>query len=188
MRKIVAVLLSLSIIAVACGDDDGGVSSGQLNESEQALTDAIAQAILEDDEDSDSPLGPAEAECIGEGSVRRIGVDGLGEIGITQDNPNPQNVFQTTTEEQLDAILDVFLECVDLTQAFVQSFEEDGMGPETIECLTKELDDEDLLRAIMRAGMADEEFDFAGDPELSARLVEIVLGCISAEDLVNLGE
>ena len=182
MRRVVALSLSLMIVVAACGDDD------VLSESDQALADAISQAILDENDDPASPLGPVEAECIAENSVRQIGVEGLGEIGITPENPSPEDAFERATDEQVDAILDVFFECIDFAEALIQGFEEElDLSSESVECLAEEFQDRDLLRAIMRASVIGEEFEFGEDRELSARLIELVIGCVSVEELVDLG-
>ena len=192
MRKFVVLVLSLTIVAAACGGDDdassdGGSSDG-LNEAEQALADAIALSILEEEDDPASPLGPAEAECIGEGAVGRIGIDGLLEIGISEENPNPEDALEIATDEQIDTVIDVFIECVDFTQAFIDGFAEAGdLSPEAAGCLAEQLQSGDLLKDLTRSSMRGDDVDFDDDPELAGQILQMVLGCLSPEELVDLG-
>ena len=181
MRRIAAVVAVLAIIAVACGDSGGG--SGFSN-AEQALSDAIRDSILEDP-DPDSPFGEAEATCVGDNAVREFGVDGLLELGITVDNADPGDAFDGATDEQVDGVIDVTLECVDFADVFVEAAAGD-ISQESAQCLGDGLERENLIRPLVRAGFDDSEF--GDDPDTAQAFFALFVDCLSAEELAGLAD
>ncbi|MEE8332134.1 MAG: hypothetical protein V3R84_10225, partial [Acidimicrobiia bacterium] len=111
MTRFTTLLAVLALVAFACGDSGEG-SGGGFSAGEQALSDAIRDSILEDP-DPDTPFGTEEATCVGDGVVNAFGVQGLLEFGITIENPDPGDSFDGATDEQIDKMIDVTLDCVD---------------------------------------------------------------------------
>ena len=184
MSRFTALVAVLALLAFACGDTGGGGGEG-FSADEQALSDAIRDAILEDP-DPDSPFGTEEATCVGDGAIKEFGLEGLLELGITVDNADPGDAFDGATDEQVEKVVDVTLGCVDFTKAFVDAAAGD-ISQESAECLGDGLEDGGLLRPLVKAGFTDEEFDITDDPESAAAFFELILGCLSAEELVSLG-
>lgn len=183
MRRVLVAVLVLGLVAAACGDSGGGERSS----AEQALVDAIRDEIL-DDEDPDSPFGEAEATCVGEGAVGRLGVDGLLELGITVEDADPGNAFEGATDEQIDAVIDVTLDCVDFRQVFVDSITaEADISSESADCLGDALGTKEFLAPIVAAGFRGESTEFGDDPEAAQQVFEAIVDCLSAEELANLG-
>lgn len=180
MTRLFALLAVLALVAAACGDSGGGLGA-----SEQALSDAIRDSILEDP-DPESPFGTEEATCVGDGAVRAFGVDGLLELGITVDNADPGDAFDGATDEQIDKVIDVTLECVDIAQAFVDAAAGD-ISQESARCLGDGLETEGLLRPLVKAGFQGEEFDITADPDAAERFFGLIVDCLSAEELISLG-
>jgi hypothetical protein len=175
----------VALTVTACGDSGAAPSDDGFTTAEQALSDAIRDSILEDP-DPDSPFGVTEATCVGDNAVLEFGVDGLLELGITVDNADPADAFDGATDEQVDKVIDVTLACVDFAEAFVQAAAGD-VSAESARCLGDGLESRGLLRPIVRAGFQDEEFDFTDDPQLAESFFELIVECLSAEELVNLG-
>ena len=183
MRRGLFLLLVLGLVAAACGDSGGGERSA----AEQALVDAIRDEILED-EDPESPFGEAEATCVGEGAVDRLGVEGLLELGITVENADPGNAFEGATDEQIDAVIDVTLDCVDFRQVFIDSITADSdISSESADCLGDALGTKEFLAPIVEAGFRGEDTEFGDDPEAAEAVFEAIVECLSAEELANLG-
>ena len=186
MTRLAALLAVLAIVAGACGDSGGGGEADGFSDTEQALSDAIRVALLEDpDPDPDSPFGEEEATCIGDNAVREFGVDGLLELGITVDNADPGDAFDGATDEQVDSVIDITLECVDFTELFVQEAAGD-VSQESARCLGDGLERDDLIRPLVRAGFEDAEF--GDDPEVAQAFFALIVECLSAEELANLAD
>src|SRR5690606_33584482 len=83
MRRLTTIILSsMLLVAAACGDDDGG-GGGDLSSEEQEYVDA---AMAEFDAEEAEPLTESDARCIVSSMVDKLGVDRLGEIGITPES------------------------------------------------------------------------------------------------------
>lgn len=185
MTRFTTLLAVLALVAFACGDSGNG-GSGGFSAGEQALSDAIRDSILEDP-DPDTPFGTEEATCVGDGAVNAFGVEGLLELGITTANPDPGDAFDGATDEQVDKVIDVTLGCVDFAAAFVEAAAGD-ISQESAQCLGDGLEEEGLLRPLVKAGFTDEEFDITDDPDSGAKFFELIVGCLSAEELVSLSD
>lgn len=179
MVRTIGLLVGLLLITAACSGDSG--RSG----GEQALADAIRDSILEDN-DPTSPFGEAEATCIGETAVDELGVDGLLEIGITESNADPGDAFQVASDEQLDAVIDVTLACIDFRDVLLDTFLAEGdISDDSATCLADELDKPEILRPMVEAGLRDT--DIEDDPEAANALFEAIFNCLSIEELGQLG-
>ncbi|MDH3729815.1 MAG: hypothetical protein OES13_01630 [Acidimicrobiia bacterium] len=184
MTRLTALLAVMALVALACGDSGESETAG-FSPGEQSLSDAIRDSILEDPE-ADSPFGTDEATCVGDEAVKAFGVDGLLELGITVDNADPGDAFEGASDEQIDKVIDVTLGCVDFAKAFVDAAAGD-ISQESAQCLGDGLEAEGLLRPLVKAGFTDEEFDITDDPESGAKFFELIVGCLSAEELASLG-
>jgi len=186
MTRIACAALAFALIASACGDSGGTEGGDGFSAAEQALSEAIRDSILEDAEPGD-PFGTQEATCIGDEAVKQFGIDGLLELGITTESPDPGDAFDGATDEQVDTVIDVTLGCVDFAKAFVEAAA-GGISEESAQCLGDGLENEGLLRPLVKAGFQDEEFDLADDPDSAERFFALIVECLSAEELVRLGE
>ena len=187
MRRAIYLLVVIALVAAACGDDDGG--SGGRSGTEQALADAIRDAMLADTE-PDSPIGATEATCVGNEAVDQFGVEGLLELGITTENADPGNAFEGATEEQVDKIIDVTLSCVDFKQVFIDTITADTdvtLSDNTTNCLAEELSDKDFLRPFVTAGLRGDDVEFGDDPVATQQVASAILGCMTPEELSQFG-
>lgn len=181
MRRIAWLVAVVAFLAVACGDSGSG-DGGELSEAEQELAEVISDSVEED-----GVITGAEADCVGEEAVRELGVEGLVEIGISVEQ---SGVFDDPTEEQLDAMVDVMVECVDIADLIVQEALADAsISEESARCLGDELNDPELLKPLMRLGLSggDPGEVFAADEETAERLFGAFLECLSFEELESLG-
>jgi len=182
MHRGIAVSLVMLIVVSACGDD----SSDGLSETEQALSDAIAEFIVSDESFSSTPITPGEVECLATGTVRRVGVEGLAEMGITADSIPEDNPFENAPDQQVDAFVDSYFDCLDVAALFAEEMGQDGaFSSESLACLTAEFRQGDFLRQLMRSTVAGE--DFEENPELITQIFEVLFACLSPEEFANLG-
>lgn len=184
MRKILPVLVALAVLAAACGDGDDGGSSDR-SSGEQAVSDAIAAAILADAEPGD-PYGEKEARCMGDSLVDELGLDRLLALGISADSvDSPEEFLRGAPNADVEAFIDITLDCVDFRDVFVEGMGAD-VSTESAECIADGISD-DMLRSMAMMGISGEEFDPTADPELAAALFGLVAECLTPEEISNLG-
>jgi len=124
----VAVLLALSL--VSCGEDDAVAS------------DAIADSIIRNNQDYG--LTRAEADCVGDGFVDRIGVEKLRDDGVlTGDLESERGLDQVRmSPEDASVAADVMGECADLKGLFTSALPD--LPTASRQCVDRELTDEVL--------------------------------------------
>ncbi len=185
MRRALLALVVLVMVAAACGDSGGNGNGG--DGDNQALVDAIKAEILETSaDDPDAPVTDAEATCVAEGAVDRLGVDGLLELGITAEGSESENPFVDATDEQLEAVTDIYLDCIDVRQLMLNEIGSD-VSQESAECVADSVAEGDFLRPVIIGSLRGEDVEFDDDPELAEAFVGIVVECLTPEELVNLG-
>ena len=84
-------------------------------------------------------------------------------------------------------MIDVTLNCVDFAAAFVDAAAGD-ISQESAQCLGDGLEGQGLLRPLVRAGFEGDEFDIGDDPEIAEEFFTLIVDCLSAEELINLGD
>ncbi len=182
MRRVVLVLCALTMVAAACGDSGGD------DESREALVAAVKQGILDAAaDDDDLPIADAEAQCVAEQVVDDLGTDGVVALGLSAEG-NDDNPFVDATLEQKEAVVDAMLDCVDFKNAILPTIQADGVSEESAECVVDEMLAADFFRPALVDSLSGEEFDFESDPEVAGQLVEVVLGCLTPEELSQLGD
>ena len=139
MRRIIVIALVGLLGLAACGGDDGP----GLDE----YADALAAAILADDDDDALETTEDEAQCIGDATAPIIGLDALEEVGTPEDveelAEDDLEDFDLSDGQAID-VASVTFDCVD---SMVQQLIEDiGTGSdEADECLADVLGKEDLV-------------------------------------------
>ena len=182
MRRVLMLLVALAMVATGCGGDDSGDSGAG-----QALAEAIRDEILEDN-DPDSPFGETEATCVGEEAVSEFGVEGLIELGITEDNASAGDAFETASDEDRRRLIDVTLECIDFKQFFVDQLTADSdISDESAECLGNELGTREFLDPLVEAGLAGNDDAFLDDEQLTGLIFGAITTCLSLSELEQLG-
>ncbi|MDE0802457.1 MAG: hypothetical protein OSA99_03950 [Acidimicrobiales bacterium] len=166
MRRILLVLLASLLGIAACGGDDGP----GLDE----YADALATAILADDDDDALETTEEEAQCIGDATAPIIGLENLEATGT------PEEV-ETLAEDDLSAfdlsdgaitdVVNATLECVDGIVA--QLIEDIDTGSEEADdCLAETLEPSDLA-PLLATGLQGEDVS----EEDAQALVQIVAEC-----------
>ena len=182
MRRLIMLLVVTALIAAGCGGDDSSDSGAG-----QALAEAIRDEILADN-DPDSPFGETEATCVGEEAVNEFGVEGLIELGITEDDADAGNAFQTAGDEDRRRLIDVTLTCIDFKQFFVDALTADSnISDESAECLGNELGTREFLDPLVEAGLAGNDDAFFEDEALSGLIFGAITTCLSLSELEQLG-
>ena len=176
MRRLVVLGMAVVLLAAACGGDD-------LSGDDQEIADAIFDQMMADAEPGD-PFGETEARCFADGVVSGIGADDLADIGMTAEairaGTEPADVDMT--DEQVDVMTDLMVECIDFRSVLVDQFAEEGISDEAAECLTDGIDD-DLIKAFARAEVSGDGADPTEDPAQAEKLFSVITECLSFEDL-----
>ncbi len=185
MRQLVALVLGSALVLAACGDDDGGSS---LSANEQALADLIAAEIIDDDEGDGPPLSSDQAQCIGDRSVAAVGFDRLVEVGLGPDALEGGTSLEDVDlpDAEVDAIVDVYFECVDVKAIFTQGMLESGeVSQDSAECVADGID-ERFVRTALEQGIRGEDSSLEDDPELLQSLLRVMTECLTAEELAEI--
>ena len=179
-KKLSALAVVLVLVAAACGGSGGGLSSG-----DQELADEIAAAML-DNTDAANALSEDEAQCFGDNIVSKMGSDRLKDLGLTaaavKDGTGPTDV--DLGDEDIDAMVTVMTDCVDFSQFIVKELQEIGIPDDAVSCITDELDD-GFIASMARAAFTND--DPMDNPETAQGLINAVTGCLTPEQLAELG-
>jgi hypothetical protein len=162
----VAVVLSLTASGCAGADDDA--------EASQAISASIVKQ-------QQSPSGPGallslkrkQARCIGDGLVKRIGVDGLRKSGmLTEDNQVKGSVTEAKLPEaDARTATSVLFGCADVEAMVEKGLARSGQISNKMQpCVNKVVDDKSL-----RAMFTDY---FQGDKNAPQELVRPMMRCI----------
>jgi hypothetical protein len=178
MRRSGVLLVLLTLVIGACG------GSAALEDDEQVLADAIADFISEEEALEDSPISESEVRCLAEDTVRTLGVDGLAEIGITPDSIPEENPFEGASDVHVDALVDAYFSCLDAPSAFAEALTAEGaVSEESAQCVGDTLDEDGLLRPLLRASLAGED----PEPEMFSELLRVMVECLTPEELAEMG-
>ncbi len=109
LKRLFCLLVAVTLLAVACGDD----ATGDFTEEEQAVIDAFVADLQVDDDPSSTFAVEATARCSAEESVKEIGAARLSELGITPDDVvGSDRAMALMIEEELQTLADAMLGCV----------------------------------------------------------------------------
>lgn len=167
-------------LAAACGDDDGGGSSGESGSPEgQGYVDAIVAS------NDTSDLTDEENECFARAFVDAVGVEELqGAVSPDEIRANPETTPQefgiTLDGDQADAFWEDVNECMDVRAAFVEGMTEgEDVSEEAVNCLEDAIDD-DLLKRIFVTSLMEGEQALDQDEELTSDLMSVLSECPEA--------
>ncbi len=183
MKRLVIVGAVVAMLAAGCGGDGGS----NLNEDEQVLADAIAEAMLAEDT-GDMPFGEEEASCFGDRIVEEMGVDGLVAVGLDaaalEAGTSPADV--DLSDDDIDKMSQVMVECVDFRGVLVESMTGSGVSEEGARCIADGISD-DLIAEMAASGLADPSGETVMTDALTEQMFSLMAECLTAEDLSNMG-
>ncbi|MDP1818735.1 MAG: hypothetical protein Q8K58_02435 [Acidimicrobiales bacterium] len=179
-RSFLTALVTTALLA-ACGD--GGDGSG-LSDREQEFADSFAVSLTEEEDGLD--VTDDEATCMGEAIMAELGAEPFEEADLEpedvegEDSPGQLLGDGAVSDDQADAILTEWEDCVELTEAYVESaagefdLDEDGKA-----CLEEGLREDDLLTTLLRSGFTQAEDE--PDEDQIAPFVQLVQTCSESE-------
>jgi hypothetical protein len=174
LKRLGLVVLALTMVLAACGDDDGGARSAD----EQALVDAMAERIAADET---QPVTESQAQCIAGGTMDALGFDRFAELGITAENveTSMDAALGQLTEAEQGQMVDVLLGCVDFGATMVEEMKAQGLTDAQAACLSNALT-EDMIRKLAIASMSGEtDFNPLTDPEIGEAFLGIITQCMA---------
>ncbi len=184
-RRLFLLAIVMALVAAACSSADSGGGSVSLDATDQKLADAIARTI-QDDTDPSGAFGSEAATCFGNSIVAEIGTSRLAELGLDLDaveaGTSPSDV--ELSDGDIDAMVSVMTKCIDFRSVFVQEFKDSGISDEGVTCIADGLDD-NFIESMARGGLTNDSFE--DDPAIADKMLSLVMGCLSVDDLQKLG-
>lgn len=182
MKRVLVAILAAAFLLGACGDDGdsgGALGGGSLSAEEQAKADEIAASMMEDDNDS-MAIEQEDADCVGRGFVRELGLEQLEEIDFRADDPD-----FALSEADADKAASVMVQCIDFRSGFADSFSEDGsISRESAECLAGKFD-EKTVKELFAAELRGEEVD---ETSFIRLVTQGMADCLTDEELARMGD
>lgn len=178
MRRALAFVFALVLVVAACGDDAGGGENTELVES---LTEKITESS--DDGGGDVPFDDEQAACFAGALIEEFGADRMAEA-VTMEF---DEFMAGATDEERLAVIDSMFTCVDFAEVLAAEFS-GAVSAESAECLADAFVGSEVFRDAMADSFGDDTADPFDDPDLMTEMLPAMLECLSAEELVELGE
>jgi hypothetical protein len=180
MKRLVALVAALALLATACGGDDGGDRGEAIATLQRQITESQVDA---------SPTSPefteAETRCMAEGMVDEFGISRV----LDADDEGFEAFMAAATAEERRNVVDLTLECVDLTEQLTAPLVAEGLSEDSAACIGDAVIENEAFRDVLAAGLASGSFDptAENEAELMEALFPALMQCLSAEELANLG-
>jgi hypothetical protein len=165
-----------------------------LGGGEQALADQIAAELLAEG-DTGLPIDEASAQCLGGHIVATFGVARLQELDAAAGGGGDlAAALELMTPEEQSTLIGVILNgaegqapCVDVQAFIVDSLAESGLSAGSAEWVAEAFTQgsalQDLVGSVLAGGGAEGEMD----PEVATQLMTALMGCLTPEDLADMG-
>ncbi len=178
MKKLLILVVVLAMAAAACGDDDSGDESAAI---------ASLQSKISSSQSGNETVtfGESETLCMAEGIVGLFGVSRI----IEADDQEFEDFMAAATKEERRGVVDLTLECGDFMSQFTGPLVEQGISEDAAKCIGDEMLASDPFRDVIADGLATGSFEPTGAAEqaLMEVLLPVMFGCLSPEELANLG-
>jgi len=185
MKRMVALVAVLAIVAAACGG--GGDSGTNLNADDQALADAIATSFL-GAAGADAPFGQPEAQCFGDQVVSEMGASRLAGLGLSvtdiKNGASPSDV--TLSDADVEAMASAMTECIDFKAMFVNEFKKQGISDEAASCIADGLDDS-FVKSMATSALRGSSTDPFANEEAGQAMFALITKCVPLDELQKLG-
>lgn len=187
----IAVVAVLSLVAAACGGDDGGTA---VSADAKPYVDAMKTAMSESQGEDDIEFTESQIDCLAPRWVNVIGVERLESNDITPEDLAEQAQMEFgemgLTEKDGEALYDAFGACdVNIRELMLASLAEDDV-PVAGQACFEEIFTEENTRTLMVATLVQGDDALEEDPEL-APLMGSLMGCAfmaMGEEMENMGD
>ncbi len=176
MRRLIPLAIVVAVIAAACGDDAPA--------ADPAMVANLSQRIAENQAGSGTfDMTDDEVECFAIGIIELFGGERI-TAGMDLDF---SDFMATATAGERREVVDIMLGCVDLGDDLARELGGEGeLSEDAARCLADTMLESDAFRDATAESFVSEGDPFQ-DPELVAELLPLMLECLSAEDLAELG-
>jgi hypothetical protein len=164
------------LVAGACGDDDS--ASG----SDDELVGGLTQLILDDTDTGDVPFTEQDAACFAKGLVNELGGARMVEA---MEMEFEEFMDQASAAERRE-VVDIMLECVDFGGLLTAEFST-AISAESSQCLSDAFVGSSAFRDALADSFGTAAADPFDDPAVQEELIPAMFNCLSAEELVQLG-
>jgi len=182
MTRMAAILLALALVVVACGDDDSGAVSQAGGDNSELISNLTQKIVADSPNDSDFQFDDAQAACFVKGLVDNLGADRMGEALQMEFD---EFMVQASAQERSD-VVDMMLRCADFGQVLAQEFAS-SISQDSSNCLADAFVGSDVFRTALADSFGENAANPFDDPELAVELLPIMLECLSAEELIQIG-
>ncbi len=170
------------------------VTETTLGGVEQATADRIAAELLAQDE-MGFPIDEAAAQCLGNQIVSAIGVERLQELEAASGGAGDLGAaMELMRPEEQAAVVGVILHgaggqpaCIDVRSFLVSSLAESGLSMGSAECIADAFVEGTMLQDLLVAGLSGGDEDEM-DPEVMMQLFTVMMGCLTPEELAQMGD
>lgn len=181
MKRAIALLFAMALVAVACGDDDGGATT-TAGAVSPVVADLTQEILSGDGPDSDVPFTQEQAACFAAGLVDEFG----GEVMADALQMSFEEFMAGATSDQRLTVVDQMLDCVDFSAMMTAEFG-GTISDDSARCLGDAFVGADAFRAALANSFDQSGTDPFDDPALLEEMLPAMLECLSAEELIQLG-
>lgn len=181
MKRAIALLFTVALVVSACGDDDSG-NSATTGAVSPVVEDLTQEILTGDGPDSDVPFTQEQAACFAAGLVDEFGSEAMADaLQMSFDE-----FMAGATPEQRLTVVDQMLDCVDFASMMTAEFG-GTISDESARCLGDAFVGADAFRTALANSFDDSGTDPFDDPALLEEMLPAMLECLSAEELIQLG-
>lgn len=184
MRRILVLAVTLAVVAAACGDDTSTTTEAASG-AKAAVVAGLRQQIStsQAEEPGAFPMSDDEIGCFAVALVDTFGVARM--TGAVDESFEGFMAGATTSERR--QVIDSMFGCVDLGPALAEEIGGDDISPASARCLADAMLASDSFRDALANSLAGSSADPFQDPALIEDLLPVMLTCLTAEELMNLG-
>jgi hypothetical protein len=144
MRRTLTSVALVAFAFSACSDDSGGDGGNA-----QPYVDALSAEFQDPEEEGDSALSDAEAECAAEGTVNALGADELEDAGITPEQlaaaNDPTELDMDISEDQARGAAEALVGCIDSIGVLLAG---EDASDEAVACIDENFDEDAFIDAL----------------------------------------
>jgi hypothetical protein len=175
MKRTVTISLALLLAVAGCGDDDAG-GGGDV-----ALMGDLAEQIKGGQTGDQLGLSDEDAVCFASGLIDALGGERMADALQLEF----EEFMSGASIQERRTVVDAMFDCIDFGALMTQEVAGE-ISADAANCLGDGLAASDGFRDALTQsfGSADDPFE---DPALLGELLPVVLECLSAEELIQLG-
>lgn len=183
MKRTFALLFVLALVVSACGDDDTGGDGPGGGDAPAGLVDDLTEQILGGSAtSSDVPFDDEQAACFAVGLIDEFGAEAM--VDALQMEFD-EFMAQASNSERM-SVVNTMLDCVDFEEMMAAEFG-GALSDESARCVSEAFVGSDAFRQALANSFDATATDPFDDPAVIEELLPAMLGCMSAEELANLG-